>query len=53
MLTVTSDAGETFASASLRRRGIYEQRWKVEAALMPVDPIHRELITHASIVRTN
>ena len=53
MFTVISDAGETFATVSLRRRGIYVQRWKVEAALMAVDPINRELRAHALIVRRN
>lgn len=53
MLTATSDAGETFATVSLRRRGIYVQRWKAEAVLMAVDPINRELRAHALIVRRN
>lgn len=43
VLTATSDAGETFATVSPRRGGIYVQNLKVEAALMEVDPINREL----------
>lgn len=53
VLTATSDAGETFATVSLRRGGIYVQNLKVEAALMAVDPINRELRAHALIVRRN
>ena len=51
ILTLTTNAGETYVRGSLESRGIHVQRWRLRERLTVVDPVGRQLRKRFAIQR--